>query len=149
MGLKQQIDQDIKEAMKAKDQATLLALRAVKSAILLAETSEGHQGDLSEEEEIKLLQRQVKQRRDSMEQFRANGREDLAVKEQGEISVIEKYLPRQLTREELETEVKAIITQVGATSKADFGKVMGIASKKLSGVADGKAISELVRQLLP
>lgn len=149
MGLKQQIDQDIKEAMKAKDQPTLLALRAVKSAILLAETSEGHQGELTEEEELKLLQRQVKQRRDSFEQFRSNGREDLALKEQAEILVIEKYLPRQLTKEELETEVKSIISQVGATSKADLGKVMGVATKKLSGVADGKAISELVKQLLP
>lgn len=148
MSLKQTIDQDIKTAMKAKDQASLRALRAVKAAILLAETAEGQEGPLSEAEEMKILLKQAKQRRDSVEQFSKNGREDLAQKEAEELVVIEKYLPKALTPEEIEAAIKPIVEQVGATSMRDMGKVMGIASKKLAGKADGKAISQIVKKIL-
>jgi len=149
MSLKDQIGQDIKTAMKAKDQASLRALRAIKSAILLAETSEGREpGDLTEEEEVKLLTKQAKQRRDSIEQYMANNREDLAKTEEEELEVIERYLPKQLTAEELESALKKIIEDVGARTMKDMGKVMGTASKKLAGKADGKAISAKVKELL-
>ncbi len=149
MSLKDQIGQDIKTAMKAKDQAALRALRAIKSAILLAETSEGREpGDLTEEEEIKLLTKQAKQRRDSIEQFKANNREDLAKTEEEELEVIDRYLPKQLTEEELEVALKKIIEEVEASTVKDMGKVMGTASKQLAGKADGKAISAKVKELL-
>jgi len=149
MSLKDQIGQDIKTAMKAKDQASLRALRAIKSAILLAETSEGREpGDLTEEEEVKLLTKQAKQRRDSIEKYMANNREDLAKTEEEELEVIERYLPKQLTAEELESALKKIIEDVGARTMKDMGKVMGTASKKLAGKADGKAISAKVKELL-
>ncbi len=149
MSLKDIIAQDIKTAMKAKDQASLRALRAIKSAILLAETAEGREtGDLSEEEEIKLLTKQAKQRRDSIDQYTNNNREDLAQTEKEELVVIEQYLPKQLTEEELTSELKKIISQVGASSMKDMGKVMGMASKALAGRADGKIISGKVKELL-
>ncbi|MEZ4827313.1 MAG: GatB/YqeY domain-containing protein [Bacteroidia bacterium] len=148
MSLKTTIEQDIKTAMLAKDQAALRALRAIKSAILLAETAEGHTGGLSEEEEIKLLTKQAKQRKDSLEQFVANNREDLAEKEREELAIIEKYLPQPLSTEALTAAIQAIITQTGATTIKDMGKVMGLASKQLAGKADGKTISEVVKQLL-
>lgn len=135
--------------MKAKDQASLRALRAIKAAILLAETSEGRNGaELTAEEELKLLTKQAKQRRDSYQQFADNNREDLASIEAAELTVIEQYLPKQLSPEELEATVKEIIAKTGATSMKDMGKVMGMASKQLAGKADGKAISILVKQLL-
>ncbi len=149
MSLKSTIDQDIKAAMRAKDQGALRALRAIKSQILLAETSEGRGGEpLTEPEELKLLAKQAKQRRDSWQQFKDNGREDLAKTEEEELAVIEKYLPKSLSPEEVEGEVKKIIEQVGASSMKDMGKVMGLASKALAGRADGKMISQFVKQIL-
>jgi len=148
MSLKNKIDQDIKAAMKAKDQAALRALRSIKSAILLAETAEGHSGPLTETEELKLLTRQAKQRKDSIEQFTQNGRDDLAQKEAEELEIISRYLPKQMTPEELEAALRPIIEQTGATSMRDMGKVMGIATKQLAGKADGKTISQVVRKLL-
>lgn len=149
MSLKSTIDQDIKEAMKAKDQVSLRALRAIKSQIMLAETAEGRKDEaLTEEEEMKLLAKQAKQRRDSWQQFKDNGREDLASKEKEELEVIEKYLPKALSPEEIEAEVKKIIEQTGASSMKDMGRVMGMASKAMAGKADGKAISQIVKQIL-
>lgn len=149
MSLKEKVDSEIKEAMKAKNQGALRALRAIKSAILLAETAEGRAEEpLSADEEMTLVMKQAKQRKDSIEQFRSNDREDLAAKEEEELVVIEKFLPAQLSPEELKAEVEAIIAEVGASSMADMGKVMGMATKKLAGRTDGKAISELVRSLL-
>ncbi len=148
MALEQLITADIKTAMLAKDEIGLRSLRAIKAAILLAKTSEGAGGELKEEDEIKLLQKLVKQRRDSLEIFQQQNRADLAQKEQEEIEVIEKFLPKQLSPEELKSLVAKIITEVGATSPADMGKVMGAATKQLAGKADGKAISAAVKELL-
>lgn len=148
MSLKVKIDGAIKAAMLAKDQSRLLALRSIKSLILLEETKEGGSDGLSEEAETKILNKAAKQRRDSLEIYQKQGRADLAEKEQAELSVIEEFLPKQLTVEELKEKVAAIISQVGASSPADMGKVMGVASKSLAGQADGKAISDVVKQLL-
>ncbi len=150
MSLKERIGEDIKAAMKAKDQAALRALRAVKSAILLAETAEGRNPDepLTEAEELQLLQKQVKQRRDSVEQFTANGRADLAQAEQEEAEIIARYLPQALSEAELESALREIITQVGAAGVKDLGKVMKEAGTRLAGRADNKAVSELARKLL-
>lgn len=148
MSLEQKIMTDLKAAMLAKDEAALRSLRAVKAAILLAKTSEGAKGDLTEEDEQKLLQKLVKSRKDSLEIFTQQGRADLAEKEQQEISVIEKFLPKQLTPDEIRVELQTIIASVGAGSPADMGKVMGVATKQLAGKADGKTISALVKELL-
>ncbi|TMI85948.1 MAG: GatB/YqeY domain-containing protein [Bacteroidetes bacterium] len=148
MSLEQKIMGDLKTAMLAKDEKALRSLRAIKAAILLAKTSEGAGGDLKEDDEIKLLQKLVKQRKDSLEIFQQQNRTDLAQKEQEEIEIIEKFLPKQLSADELRSEVAAIITEVGASSQADMGKVMGAATKKLAGKADGKTISALVKELL-
>lgn len=148
MNLEQKIMADMKDAMKAKDEAALRSLRAIKAAIIIAKTAEGAGGELKEEDETKLLQKLVKQRRDSLEIYTQQNREDLAQKEQEEITVIERFLPAQLSGDELKAQVQAIITEVGATSPADMGKVMGAASKKLAGQADGKAISAVVKELL-
>jgi len=149
MALKQQIDADIKEAMKAKAQDRLRALRAIKALILLEETKDGTTGgDLKPEDEVKLLTKAVKQRRDSADIYRTQGREDLLQQEMAEIGFIEKYLPQQLSEDELKAHVQAIITRVGATSPADLGKVMGVATKELAGQAEGKAISVMVKNLL-
>ena len=139
---------DLKTAMLAKDEKSLRSLRAIKAAILLAKTSEGAGGELKEDDEVKLLQKLVKQRKDSLEIYQQQKRTDLAQKEQEEIEVIEKFLPKQLSAEELQLEIKKIIAETGATSAADMGKVMGVATKKLSGKADGKTISATVRELL-
>jgi len=139
---------DLKTAMLAKDEKSLRSLRAIKAAILLAKTSEGAAGELKEDDEIKLLQKLVKQRKDSLEIYQQQKRVDLAQKEQEEIEVIEKFLPKQLSADELQLEIKKIIAETGASSSADMGKVMGIATKKLSGKADGKTISAAVRELL-
>ena len=147
MTLEDRIMQDLKEAMKAKDQAALRGIRAIKSAILLEKTS-GSKHDISTEVEMQLLQRLLKQRKESMEIFAREGREDLAEKEREEIRVIEKYLPEQLGEAELEAEIRDIISQTGASSMKDMGKVMGAASKKLAGKADNKSISEMVKRLL-
>jgi len=148
MSLEQKIMGDLKTAMLAKDEKALRSLRAIKAAILLAKTSEGAGGELKEDDEIKLLQKLVKQRKDSLEIFQQQNRTDLAQKEQEEIEIIEKFLPKQLSADDLKSEVSAIISEVGASSPADMGKVMGAATKKLAGKADGKTISALVKELL-
>lgn len=148
MGLEQKIMTEMKTAMLAKDEAALRSLRAVKAAILLAKTSEGAGGELKEEDEIKLLQKLVKQRKDSLEIFQQQNRADLAKKEEEEIAVIEKFLPEQMSAEEVKEELVKIIAAVGAASPADMGKVMGAATKQLAGKADGKTISSLVKELL-
>jgi uncharacterized protein YqeY len=148
MSLEQKIMGELKTAMLAKDEKGLRSLRAIKAAILLAKTSEGAGGELKEDDEIKLLQKLVKQRKDSLEIYQQQSRADLAQKEIEEIEVIEKFLPKQLSAEELKAEVSAIINEVGASSPADMGKVMGAATKKLGGKADGKTISAIVKELL-
>jgi len=148
MSLEQQVMAEMKEAMKAKDEASLRGLRAIKAAIILAKTEAGSGGEVKQEDEVKLLQKLVKQRRDSLEIFTQQNRLDLAEKEQQEIAVIEKFLPAQLSEAELKTAVAAIIAETGASSPADMGKVMGAASKQLAGKADGKAISAAVKELL-
>ena len=148
MSLKQQIDNDIKKAMLAKQKEELEALRAIKSLILLAETDKSAGGDVSAETENKLLQKAVKQRKESADIFTQQGRTDLADKENFQLEVISRYLPKQLSQEEIEATLRDIIAQVGATGPQDMGKVMGTATKTLSGKADGKLISELVKKLL-
>ena len=138
---------DLKAAMIAKDEAALRSLRAIKAAILLAKTAEGGNGEISKEEEIKLLQKLVKQRKDSLEIFQQQHRDDLAKKEEEEIAVISKFLPKQMSPEEVRAEVQAIINAVGASGPGDMGKVMGVASKQLAGKADGKTISAMVKEL--
>lgn len=148
MSLEQKIMSDLKTAMLSKNEKALRSLRAIKAAILLAKTSEGAGGELTEEDEIKLLQKLVKQRKDSLEIFRQQNRTDLAQKEQEEIEIIEKFLPQQLSADEIKKELAVIISEVGATSVGDMGKVMGEAIKKMAGKADGKTISSLVKELL-
>ena len=148
MSLKNKIDQDIKEAMKAKEQDRLRALRAIKSMILLAETEKGVKGELSEDTEMKLLTKAAKQRKDSFDLYKDQNREDLATKERDELEVINSYLPKQLSEEELIAILKAIISQTGASGLQDMGRVMGVATKQLAGKADGKTISQSVKSLL-
>lgn len=148
MSLEQKIMAEMKPAMLAKDEKALRGLRAIKAAIILAKTAEGAGGVIKEEDEIKLLQKLVKQRKDSLDIFRQQGREDLAQKEQDEIEVIEKFLPKQLSADELKAAIQQIITETGASSPADMGKVMGAATKALGGKADGKTISSVVKELL-
>ena len=149
MSLKNTINQDLKVAMKEKDEVAKRALRAIKSAIMLVETSEGYTGEaMSEAEELQLLTKQAKQRKDSIAQFRQNQREDLAAKEEEELQVIERYLPKALSPEELAKEVEQIIEEVGASSMKDMGRVMKTSRDRLAGKADGKAIADLVKQLL-
>lgn len=148
MSLEQKVMSELKTAMLAKDEAGLRSLRAIKAAILLVKTSEGGGGELKDEDEVKLLQKLVKQRKDSLEIFQQQNRPDLAKKEVEEIAVIEKFLPKQLSAEELKEALAKIIADVGATSPADLGKVMGIATKQFAGKADGKTISSLVKELL-
>ncbi|MDR6736048.1 GatB/YqeY domain-containing protein [Sphingobacterium sp. 2149] len=148
MSLEIQINQDIKAAMIAKDTAKLRGLRAIKAAILLAKTEKGHSEDLTQEAEVKVLQKLVKQRRESAEIYKSQNREDLYEIEVEEEKVIEAYLPKQLSKEEVEAIVKAIITETGASSIKDMGKVMAATNQKLAGQADGKTISEVVKRLL-
>lgn len=147
MSLEVQIMSQMKEAMKAKNTIALEALRAIKSELLLAKTS-GTGAELDESQEIALLQKLVKQRKEAAEQFKANDRKELEEKELAQAEVIMQFLPKQLSAEELETVIKEIITEVGATSPKDMGKVMGAASSKLAGKAEGKLISEKVKELL-
>lgn len=147
MNLETQIMAQLKEAMKAKNTVALEALRAVKSELLLAKTS-GANGDLSEDQEIALLQKLVKQRKEAAEQFEANGRVELADKELAQAEVIQQFLPAQLTDEELTAVIQEIVTKVGATSPKDMGKVMGAASSQLAGKAEGKLISAKVKDIL-
>lgn len=147
MSLETRIMPDLKEAMRNKDQAALRGIRAIKAAILIIKT-DGSGTELDEAGEIKLLQKLVKQRRDSLEIFVKQGREDLAAVERDEIVVIERYLPKQLDAAELEGILKGIVADLGASSMKDMGKVMGVASKKLAGKADGKTISSIIKGLL-
>jgi uncharacterized protein YqeY len=148
MGLEQKVMAELKTAMLAKNEGGLRGLRAIKAAIILAKTSEGAGGELKEEDETRLLQKLIKQRKDSLEIFQQQKRDDLAKKELEEIAVIEQFLPRQLTAEELKEALTKIIAETGASSPADIGKVMGAATKQLAGKADGKSISATVKELL-
>jgi uncharacterized protein len=148
MALEENIMSQMKDAMKSKDEKSLRALRAIKAAIILAKTSEGAGGTLKEEDEVKLLQKLIKQRKDSLEIYQQQNRADLAQKEQEEITVIEQFLPKQLSAEELRAAISDIIAATGASSPADMGKVMGVATKQLAGKADGKSISAVVKELL-
>jgi uncharacterized protein YqeY len=148
MSLEQKVMADLKTAMLAKDEKALRSLRAIKAAIILAKTAEGAGGEIKEEEEIRLLQKLIKQRKDSLEIYQAQQRKDLAQKEEEEIAVIEKFLPKQISGDELKAVLQKIIMETGAHSPADMGKVMGIASKQLAGKADGKTISTTVKELL-
>ena len=148
MSLQTKVMEALKEAMKAKDTVALESLRAIKSAILLAKTEAGAAEELSEADELKLLQKLVKQRKDSAALYTQQGRNDLAEPELAQMAVIEKFLPDQLSEAEVETALRGIINQVGATTPKDMGKVMGVATKQLAGKADGKLISEIVKRLL-
>jgi uncharacterized protein YqeY len=148
MNLEQKVMAQMKDAMKAKDEAALRGLRAIKAEIIKAKTEPGAQGEISADVEIKMLQKMVKQRRDSLEIFQQQNRQDLVQKEQDELSIIEQFLPAQMSSEELKKELQEIILETGASSAADMGKVMGAATKKLAGRADGKAISAAVKELL-
>jgi uncharacterized protein len=148
MSLKQKIDADIKAAMLAKSKEELDALRSIKSMILLAETEKGVTAEITSDTESKLLMKAAKQRKESADIFQQQNRTDLAEKELFQLSVISRYLPKQLSAEALEAELKKIIAEVGATGPQDVGKVMGAATKKLAGLAEGKAISDTVKKLL-
>lgn len=148
MNLFDQVSEDIKDAMRAKDKIRLEALRGVKKEFIEAKTAKGANDELTDDNAIKIIQKMVKQRKDSATIYHGQGREDLAEKELAEVVVLEHYLPKQLSANELEAEIKKIITEVGASSPADMGKVMGVATKKLAGIAAGKDISETVKRLL-
>lgn len=148
MTLEQKVMAEMKEAMKNKDEGTLRGLRAIKAAIILAKTEKGFSGEITEDAEIKILQKLLKQRKDSLEIFNKENRPDLAQKEKEEIAVIEKFLPTPLTEDELRVELRKIIADSGAIGPSDLGKVMGIASKSFAGKADGKTVSSLVKELL-
>lgn len=148
MTLKERINEDIKEAMKAKNQAALTALRELKSMILLEETKEGGTGTLTQADEVAIVNKALKQRREAYEMFASQGRVEQAAEQQAVISIMEKYLPKQLSSEEAEIQIKEIIAQVGATSMKDMGKVMGEATKQLAGKLDNKTIAEIVKKLL-
>jgi uncharacterized protein YqeY len=148
MALEQQIQEDIKVAMKTKDAVALAATRAIKGEILLFKTSEGGTKDVTDGDILKMIQKLVKQRKEAAEQFVAAGRQELAVNELAEAAVMEKYLPKQLSEAEVEEKVKEIIAQVGASSIKDMGKVMGVANKALAGLSDGRTISTVVKRLL-
>ena len=148
MALEQKIMADLKAAMLAKNEGALRGLRAIKAAIIIAKTAEGAGGELKEEDETKLLTKLIKQRKDSLEIYQQQNRPDLAVKEEEEIAVISKFLPKQLEGDELRAVLSKIIADAGASSPADIGKVMGVATKQLAGQADGKTISATVKELL-
>jgi uncharacterized protein YqeY len=148
MNLETKIMAEMKDAMKAKNEAALRTLRAIKAEIIKAKTEPGAGGEIDETTEQKFLQKMVKQRKDSLEIFEQQGREDLAVKEKEELEIIQRFLPKQMTEAEITEEVKKIISSIGASSAADMGKVMGIATKQLAGKADGKIISGIVKSLL-
>ena len=148
MSLEQNIMAEMKEAMKAKNEGVLRALRAIKAEIIKAKTEPGAGGELDEATEQKFLQKMMKQRKDSLDIFIHQGREDLADKEREEMTVIERFLPKQLTEEEIRSALKVIIATTGAAGAGDMGKVMGVATKELAGKADGKTISALVKEML-
>lgn len=148
MNLEAKIMESLKTAMKAKDEVALRTLRAIKAAIIIEKTAEGASGEIDEAIEIKMLQKMAKQRKDSLQIFEQQQREDLASKEREELVIIEQFLPAQMSEEEIKQALQQIINTVGASSMADLGKVMGIASKELAGKADGKLIATLVKELL-
>ena len=148
MSLEQQVMTEMKEAMKSKNEGLLRSLRAIKAEIIKAKTEPGAGGEINEATEQKFLQKMMKQRKDSLEIFEKQGRADLAEKEQEEMAVIEKFLPKQLSEAEIKDAVASIITSTGASTPGDMGKVMGVASKQLAGLADGKTISNIVKELL-
>jgi len=148
MALEQQIMAEMKEAMKSKNEAALRGLRAIKAEIIKAKTEPGASGEIDEATELKFLQKMMKQRKDSLDIFEKQGREDLAVKEREEMAVIEKFLPKQMTEAEIKEAIQIIIAETGASTVADLGKVMAVASKQLAGKADGKTISSMVKELL-
>jgi len=148
MSLEEKVMAQMKDAMKAKDEALLRGLRAIKAEIIKAKTDPGANGQISEDGEMKLLQKLVKSRKDSLEIYTQQNRPDLAIKESDEIAVIEKFLPQQLSEAELKEAVGKIIAEVGAAGPQDLGKVMGVASKQLAGKADGKAVAAVVKELL-
>lgn len=148
MSLEEKVMADLKRAMLAKDEKSLRSLRAIKAAIINLKTSEGFGGTIKEDDEIKLLQKLVKQRKESLEIYEKQNRNDLAEKEKEEITIIEKFLPKQMSEEELKEVISKIITETGASSQADMGKVMGMANKQLGGKADGKTIAAIVKEIL-
>lgn len=148
MALETQIQKDIMEAMKAKDAVRLSAVRSIKSAILLAKTSEGGSKELEDADIVKLIQKLAKQRKESAEQYVAAGRQELADNELAEAAVLDTYLPKQLSEAEVEQQLKAIIAEVGASAPSDMGKVMGVATKRLAGLTEGRLISSIVKKLL-
>ena len=148
MTLQEQINADVITAMKAKNEASLRALRALKSALLIAATADGANGKISDEEAVKIFQKLSKQRKESMEIFLKNGRAELAEKEKEELDVIEKYLPQQMNEAEIKSILENLVKEAGATSGADFGKVMPLAMKALAGKADGKIISSVLKSIL-
>jgi uncharacterized protein YqeY len=148
MSLEQTVNGKIKEAMLAREEATLRALRAIKAAILLAKTSEGAAAAMTPEDEVRMLQKMVKQRKDSLEIFLGQKRDDLAQREREEIDVIERFLPARMTPEELRGEILRIMEETGASSLKDLGKVMGLATRRLAGKADGKDVSDMAKSLL-
>lgn len=148
MSLEEKVMADLKTAMLAKDEKSLRSLRAIKAAIINLKTSEGFSGEIKNDDEIKLLHKLVKQRKESLEIYDKQNRGDLAEKEKEEIEVIEKFLPKQMSEEELREVIATIIKETGATSQADMGKVMGMANKQLGGKADGKTIAAIVKEIL-
>jgi uncharacterized protein len=148
MGLEEKVMTELKTAMLAKDEKSLRSLRAIKAAIINLKTSEGFSGEIKNDDEIKLLQKLVKQRKESLEIYEKQSRKDLADKEKEEIDVIEKFLPKQMSEEELKVVIASIVKETGATTQADMGKVMGMANKQLAGRADGKTIAAVVKGIL-
>ncbi len=148
MGLMEKINQDLKEAMKQKDKYRLEALRAIKSQLMLLKTAEGSTGEIDEAQALKVLQKMVKQRKESAELYKSKGRDDLAEQELMQAKYIEEYLPKQMSDQELEAELKKIIEEVGAQTIRDMGKVMGVATKRFAGRADNRKVSEIVKKLL-
>ena len=148
MALEQQIQTDMVAAMKAKETVRLAALRGIKAAILLAKTAEGSNGELTDADIVKIIQKLVKQRKESAEQYNQAGRPELAENELAEAAAMEVHLPKQLSEEEVKTELVKIIAETGASKPSDMGKVMGVATKRLAGIADGKLISTIVKSLL-
>jgi len=148
MGLEEKVMTDLKAAMLAKDEKSLRSLRAIKAAIINLKTSEGFSGEIKNDDEIKLLQKLVKQRKESLEIYEKQNRKDLADKEKEEIDVIEKFLPKQMSAQELKEVIAAIVKETGAATQADMSKVMGVANKQLAGKADGKTIALMVKEIL-
>lgn len=148
MALEQQVQKDIVAAMKSGDKVRATAVRAIKSEILLFKTAEGGNGEIEDANILKLIQKLVKQRKESAEQYSAAGRQELADAELAEVKILEEYLPKMLSEEETEAKLKEIIAEVGAAAPSDMGKVMGVATKRLAGQADGRMISSIVKRLL-